>query len=134
VKEIYTSTLIPKRQTLASDDNRVVVLNYEDGSMATLEYFATGSKEFPKEYFEIHFDEKTIVIDDYKSIEGYGVKVRISKERISEKGHLEELEVLYDVLTGKRDRWPIELWDLLQTTELTFVVSNQVQRYSNLLT
>ena len=75
VKAIYTSTLIPKTESLSRDDHRVIVLNYEDGSIATLEYFASGSKEFSKEYFEIHFDEKTIVIDDFKSIKGYGVKI-----------------------------------------------------------
>ena len=95
VKEIYTSTLTPKTQSLSSDDNRAVVLNYEDGSVATLEYLATGSKEFPKEYFEVHFDEKTIVIDDYKSIKGYGVKIDEMKGDIPEKGHLREWKVLY---------------------------------------
>ena len=122
VKEVYTSTLTPKTESLSSDDNRVIVLNYEDGSVATLEYFATGSKEFPKEYVEIHYDEKTIVIDDYKSIKGYGVKVKGLKGKNPEKGHLEELVVLYDALQGKTDKWPIELWDLLQTTEVTFEI------------
>src|SRR4030042_1544743 len=114
VKEIYTSTLTPKTQSLSSDDNRVIVLNYEDGSVATLEYFATGSKEFPKEYFEVHFDEKTIVIDDFKSIKGYGVKVDEIRSKIPEKGHLQELEILHDSIAGTTDKWPIELWDFLQ--------------------
>lgn len=125
VKEIYTSTLTPRTQSLSLDDNRVIVLNYEDGSIATLEYFATGSKEFPKEYIEIHFDEKTIAIDDYKSIRGYGVKVNEMKGNTAEKGYLEELELLHQALTGKRNRWPIELWDLLQTTSLTFLIDHQ---------
>jgi predicted dehydrogenase len=125
VKEIYTSTLTPKTQSLSADDNRVIVLNYEDGSVATLEYFATGSKEFPKEYFEIHFDEKTVVIDDYKSIRGYGVKIDEMKGDIPEKGHLRELEVFYEASQRKTEKWPIELWDLLQTTEVTLRVSKQ---------
>jgi len=122
VKEIYTSTLSPKTQSLSSDDNRVIVLNYEDGSIATLEYFATGSKEFPKEYMEIHFDEKTIIIDDFKSIKGFGLKVKEIKEHYPEKGHLKELEILYEVLQGKTSQWPIELWDMFQTTEVTFEI------------
>lgn len=122
VKAIYTTTLTPKTKSFSSDDNRVVVLNYEDGSIATLEYFATGSKEFPKEYVEVHFDEKTIIIDDFKSLKGFGVKAREIKERVPDKGHLRELEVLSDLLQGKTNRWPIELWDLLQTTEVTFEI------------
>jgi predicted dehydrogenase len=122
IKEINTSTLTPKTESLSPNDNRVIVLNYEDGSMATLEYFETGSKEFPKEYIEIHFDEKTIVIDDFKSIKGFGVKVKEIKGHISEKGHLKELEVLFEVLQSKTNKWPIELWDMFQTTEVTFEI------------
>jgi predicted dehydrogenase/threonine dehydrogenase-like Zn-dependent dehydrogenase len=120
VKEIYTATLTPKTESLSPDDNRVIVLNYEDGSIATLEYFATGAKEFPKEYMEIHFDEKTLIIDDFKSIKGFGVKIREIKGNVSEKGHFEELEIMADVLQGKTSQWPIELWDMFQTTEVTF--------------
>jgi predicted dehydrogenase/threonine dehydrogenase-like Zn-dependent dehydrogenase len=122
VKGIYTTTLTPKTKSFSSDDNRVIVLNYEDGSIATLEYFATGSKEFPKEYIEIHFDEKTIIIDDFKSIKGFGVKVKEIKGHVSEKGHLKELEILNEVLQGKTSQWPIELWDMFQTTEVTFEI------------
>lgn len=125
VKGIYTATLTPKTESLSSDDNRVIVLNYEDGSIATLEYFATGSKEFPKEYIEIHFDEKTIIIDDYKSLTGYGIEINSIEERLRDKGHMKELEVLYDALTGKIDQWPIPLWDIMQTTELTLMAANQ---------
>ncbi len=122
VKEIFSSALVPKTQGRSSKDNRVIVVNYEDGSIATLEYFATGSKEFPKEYVEIHFDEKTIVIDDYKSIKGYGVTLNDIRVDRADKGHLKEMEVLCDVLQGKSKRWPIELWDLFQTTEVTFAI------------
>jgi predicted dehydrogenase/threonine dehydrogenase-like Zn-dependent dehydrogenase len=122
VKAIYTTTLTPKTKSVSPDDNRVIVLNYEDGSIATLEYFATGSKEFPKEYIEIHFDEKTIIIDDFKSIKGFGLKVKGIKEHVSEKGHLKELEILNEVLQGKTSHWPIELWDMFQTTQVTFEI------------
>jgi len=122
VKEIYTTTLTPKTKSFSSDDNRVIVLRYEDGSIATLEYFAIGSKEFPKEYMEIRFDEKTIIIDDFKSIKGFGLKVKEIKGHVSEKGHLKELEILNDVLQGKTSQWPIELWDMFQTTEVTFEI------------
>jgi hypothetical protein len=89
-----------------------------------LEYFASGSQKFSKEYFEIHFDEKTIVIDDFKSIKGYGVKVDEIRSKIPEKGHLKELEIFLDSIAGKTEKWPIELWDIVQTTELTFMLSH----------
>jgi hypothetical protein len=47
------------------------------------------------------------------------------KSKIPEKGHHEELEILYECITRKIKKWPIELWDMAQTTELTFIAANQ---------
>jgi predicted dehydrogenase/threonine dehydrogenase-like Zn-dependent dehydrogenase len=124
IREIYSSVLAPKTKSLSSEDNRVVFLKYEDGSIATLDYFAIGSKAFPKEYLEIHFDEKTIVIDNFNTIKGYGVKVLQPPGGRGGKGHLQELEILYCALRDGRDKWPIQLWDMFQTTEATFALNN----------
>ena len=61
-------------------------------------------------------------MDDYKSLKGYGVKVNEIETKGSHKGQLEELDVLYEALTSENGDWPIPLWDLLQTTETTFLV------------
>jgi hypothetical protein len=44
------------------------------------------------------------------------------KSKIPEKGHHEELEILYECITRKIKKWPIELWDMVQTTEVTFEI------------
>ncbi len=97
----------------------LVVLNYEDGSIATLEYFAVGNKDLNKEYMEIHFDGKSIIMDDYRILKGYGFNIKNIKTKKSEKGHLEELEILYNALIGNEEKWPIELWDMMQTSEVS---------------
>jgi predicted dehydrogenase/threonine dehydrogenase-like Zn-dependent dehydrogenase len=114
--------LSPKTDKFSKSDNVSLVLKYEDGSIATIEYFAVGNKKFSKEYMEIHFDEKTIVMDDYKSLKGYGLKMREIKTSVSEKGHFEEFETLYKALKSDKGEWPIELWDMLQTTNLTLSI------------
>lgn len=75
-----------------------------------------------KEFMEVHFDEKTIVIEDYKSLKAYGVKINSFSSSIRQKGQLEELDVLYDALKKEKDNWPIELWDMIQTTEISFKI------------
>ena len=117
---IQVDSLKPKTKKFLKDDNKSIILHYKDGSVATIEYFAVGSIQFPKEYMEVHFDEKTIVMEDYKSLRGYDISIKEIHTRISEKGHLEELEELYDTLKGNNNAWPIELWDMLQTTKTTF--------------
>ena len=101
-----------------------MILKYCDGSVCTIEYFAVGNNKYPKELMEVHFDEKTLVLDDYKQLKAYGLKVNEKRSSLSQKGQLEELQSLYNTLSGKHLNWPIELWDMMQTTEATFLVNN----------
>ncbi len=122
IESISIESLTPKTTYFNEADNKSIILKYKDGSVCTIEYFATGSKEFPKEYMEVHFDEKTIVLDDYKSLKGYGVKVKEMAASESKKGQKEELEVLFSSLKSGNQQWPIELWDMVQTTEISFLL------------
>jgi len=123
IVSISYESLSPATGHFDSSDNKSIVLKYEDGSVATIEYFSVGNREFPKEYMEVHFDEKTIVLDDYKKIKGYGIKIDERSSASVQKGHLEELECLYNSLTGKLNGWPISLYDLIQTTQVSFLIS-----------
>lgn len=122
IESIFVESLTPKTGKFSTDDNKSITLKYADGSVASIEYFATGSKELSKEFMEIHFDGKSIVMDDYKSLKGYGVKLDEIKMETSQKGQYEELEALYETIKGHKREWPIELWDMIQTTEATFVL------------
>ncbi|MBD3842191.1 MAG: bi-domain-containing oxidoreductase [Campylobacterales bacterium] len=122
IESISVESLTPTTNNFSSSDNKSITLKYADGSVASIEYFAIGSKELTKEFMEIHFDGKSIIMDDYKSIKGYGVKLAEIKDEISQKGQYEELEVLYETIKGNKKEWPIELWDMIQTTEATFVI------------
>jgi predicted dehydrogenase/threonine dehydrogenase-like Zn-dependent dehydrogenase len=123
VRTVGASSLRPATESASSSDNKSIVLEYEDGSVATLHYYAVGSKELPKERLEVHFDEKTIVVDDYRSIKGYGIKVSDIKTTFSDKGLVEELEELARCLSGKGNGWPIALEDILETTQITFEIA-----------
>jgi predicted dehydrogenase len=123
VESISSESLRPSTERYMSSDNKSIILKYRDGSVCTIEYFATGSKDFPKEYMEVHFDGKTIVLEDYKKLSGYGVDILQLSSASSEKGHLQELERLHRTLVGEEAEWPIELWDMIQTTAVTLEVS-----------
>jgi predicted dehydrogenase/threonine dehydrogenase-like Zn-dependent dehydrogenase len=123
IQSVNYNNLSPTTEAISDQDNRSMILKYEDGSVATIEYFAVGNKGIPKEYMEIHFDQKTLIIDDYKSLKGYGVPVKEFSSKTMQKGHFEELVSLSESLKGENEPWPIELWDLLQTTEISIGIS-----------
>ncbi|MCK5838263.1 MAG: Gfo/Idh/MocA family oxidoreductase, partial [Bacteroidales bacterium] len=123
IVSISYESLSPSTEYFSSSDNKSIILKYEDGSIATIEYFAVGNREFPKEYMEIHFDGKSIVLDDYKEIKGYGCNVKEVNSTDSKKGHIEELENFYECLVNKRKEWPIHINDLVQTTKTSLIIS-----------
>lgn len=122
IESISVESLTPNNLNYSSSDNKSITLKYQDGSVASIEYFAVGSKDLSKEFMEVHFDGKSIVLDDYKTLKGYGLKLDEISTDISQKGQLEELEVLYDALKGNNKKWAIELWDMMQTTEISFLI------------
>lgn len=108
-----------KNGKFLSGDNKSILLKYEDGSLATIDYLSMGSRSLAKEFMEIHFDEKSIVLDDYKQLKSFGFKMHAIKSKVSKKGHFEELAVLSDCLNGIRQEWPIDLQSLLETTRIS---------------
>ena len=122
IASISVEKISPNNDKISSADNVSMVLKYEDGSVCTIQYFAVGSKQISKEYMEVHFDEKTIIMDDYKSLKGYGLNIKEISIGRSEKGQKEELESLYNSLKSNNEDWPIALWDMVQTTEITFAI------------
>ncbi len=122
IESVSYESLKPVNEKFIDSDNKSIVLKYKDGSVCSIGYFSVGSRQLSKEYMEVHFDEKSIVMDDYKSLKGFGIKVKEINSSFSEKGQLQELEFLHKSLTGQSQNWPIELWDLLQTTEISLAI------------
>lgn len=114
----------PKAGYYLSEDNRFITMEFEDGSVAEIEYFACGSKDLPKEFMEVHWENKSIVLDDYKMMTGYGVKVKNFKSSLPKKGHEEEWLALYEAL--KKGNAPIDINSLIQTTEISIACSQEV--------
>ncbi len=131
IESISVESMTPITEKYSSTDNKSVILKYQDGSVAHLDYFSVGSSEYPKEQVEIHFDGKTLVMDDYKNLIGYGMKINEIQTSVSNKGHKEELERLYETLTGNTKAWPIELWDMIQTTKATFSIADELELTEN---
>jgi predicted dehydrogenase len=123
IKSIGCESLAPSTGQYQSSDNKAITIAYSDGSVAVIEYFSVGSKNCPKERFEVDFDGKSIVLDDFLSLKGYGLRMNELKSPTQEKGHFEELESLHATLSGKSPSWPIDLEDMLQTTEAALLIS-----------
>lgn len=121
IDSISTEHMAPETGKFSKHDNRSIVLKYTDGSVCHIQYFAVGNKKLSKEYLEIHFDEKSITMEDYKRMKGYGVTLNEKSSSISKKGQFEELEALHACLKGNGE-WPISFEQMIETTLASFEI------------
>ncbi len=126
VECISVNSIKSNSSNISPRDNVVVTLNYTDGSLCTLTYTSLGNRNYPKETCNIYFDEKIITINDYKSINGFGVKVAPLSSKVPEKGQMEELVAFAESINNKF--YPIQLWDLEQTSRITFLIERELKK------
>jgi len=69
-------------------DNASILLKFENGSNAVINYFSNGSNKYSKERVEIHSHQKTFILDNFKVTKGYGIKGFKSFYSKIDKGHI----------------------------------------------
>ena len=127
VVSISVDSINPRGKNISQRDNVVATIKYEDGSLCTLTYTSLGNNSYPKEFCQIYCDGKIITIDDYKKINGYGVKLSNLESKCSEKGHYEEL-IEFAKAIKSEENYTIPLWQLKQASEISFLVEQEVMR------
>ncbi|MCD8186103.1 MAG: bi-domain-containing oxidoreductase [Rikenellaceae bacterium] len=100
-------------------DNASILLRYENGSNAVINYFANGSKAYSKERLEVFSQERTLILDNWMELKGYGFKGFSKMKSRQDKGHNSQFALLTDRV--KRGGEPlIPLDSLVNTTRASF--------------
>lgn len=131
IKSYDIKHLLMKKGFFIPDDNVSVTVQYENGTIATMNYIANGSKSFPKETMRVYYDDKKITLSDYRNLFSEGISLKKIKDSLPNKGHFYEMEVLYNALI-KGEKYPISLEDIKQTSLLTFEITESLGREMSL--
>lgn len=116
ISEVYAITT--KGHSISDEDKMIINLRFEDGSVGNISYFANGSKIYPKERVEVFSEGKILVIDNFKSLTGYGIKCKMRSLR-QDKGHKKEIEeFIKAIYSGKESPIPFE--ELVEVTLASF--------------
>ena len=84
------------------ESNLTIVMSFLDGSRATICYGSLGHRELPKERVEVSWDGRSVVIDDFRKLECYGVGGG-RKARTQDKGIAAHFENFVSALRGEED-------------------------------
>lgn len=85
-------------------DNFSIILSFKDGSIGNVIYTTQGNSRLAKEFFEIHADRKSAILENYRKLKILRDTHTIKhKNHFSQdKGHLWELKYFINgILTGK---------------------------------
>ena len=100
-------------------DNASILLKYENGSNAVINYFANGSKGYSKERVEVYSQERTLVMDNWRTLKAFGFRGLSSSKSAQDKGHLNQFKALLDQQESGGDPI-ISFNEIINTTEASF--------------
>ena len=110
-------------------DNVSIILRYENGSNAVINYFANGSKAYSKERIEVYSQEKTLVLDNWRELRGYGFKGFSKMKSTMDKGHAAQFALLNERLI-KGGEELISFDSILNTTKASFACIESLKQNS----
>lgn len=77
-----------------NDEDVTLLLKFENGSSAALNYFSNGNKAYDKERIEVFSEGKTLILENWKRLTGYGFGGFSSTSSGQDKGHERQFNLL----------------------------------------
>lgn len=100
-------------------DNAIITLQFENGSQGVINYFSNGNKAYSKERVEVYSQERTLVLDNFRKLEGFGFKGFSKMSSKQDKGHFAQFQLLNEAIqSGNKSLIPFE--EIYNTTLASF--------------
>ena len=125
IEKVYAATTAG--HPLTNSDKVSLTMSFQDGSLGIINYFANGSKDYPKERMEVFCEAKTWVLDNFKTVQAYGCGPGAGlKLRSQDKGHCEEVRQFLAAVKDGRPS-PIPFAEIVEVTQAVFSVLESVR-------
>ena len=76
-----------------STDMAAILLKYANGTLGVINYFANGHKAYAKERVEVYSQGRTLILDNFRTLKGYGFNGFKSMKSRQDKGHREQFRL-----------------------------------------
>jgi predicted dehydrogenase len=120
---VSVESLGSERTDLFATDNFCAQVSFDDGSVCSLLYTALGHVRMGKERMELFFDGKSIVMNDYKELIGFGLTQSFNeKTKSPDKGHARLLKLFFEGIKNEQKDGPISFERMHKVAHLTLIV------------
>ena len=109
------------------DDKLTVGLTFEDGSIASINYLANGHRGFPKERIEVFTAGRTLQLDNFRRLTGWGwgtfKSMRLFRQ---DKGHFPCVKNFIRSVRGEISP-PIPINEIFEVSKISIEVADEVR-------
>jgi predicted dehydrogenase len=129
VESVFASTVNKNDQSIPDEDNVNIVLNYKNGSTATISYYAYGDGSMPKEYIEVFGNGVSMQMNDFRELTIFkGGKSSKEKSANQDKGFVNEFIAFKESV--KSGNSAISFESIYNTTMTTFKILESIRSKS----
>ena len=129
VKSVFATTLNKADQSIPNEDNVNIVLNYANGSTATISYYAYGDNSMPKEYIEVFSSGLSMQMNDFRELIIFkGGKSSKEKSANQDKGFVNEFKAFKEAVKSGNEA--ISFDSIYNTTKTTFKILESIRSKS----
>lgn len=129
VQSVYATSINKADQSIPDDDNVNIILNYTDGSTATISYYAYGDSTMPKEHIEAFGGGVSMTMTDFRELVVYkDGKLKKEKSANQDKGFVNEFKAFKDAV--KNGNEAISFDSIYNTTKTTFKILESIRSKS----
>ena len=126
VVSVFASTITKNDQSIPDEDNVNIILNYANGSTATIGYYAYGDTTMPKEYIEVFGNGVSMSMTDFRELLVYsGGKTTKTKSANQDKGFVGEFKAFKEAVKSADEAISFE--SIYNTTKSTFKILESIR-------
>ncbi|TLV00154.1 bi-domain-containing oxidoreductase [Dyadobacter luticola] len=106
-------------------ENANISMRCADGSTGVVNYFSNGHRSYPKERVEVYSQGRTLILDDFSKLTGYGFKGFSRYRAGKKKGHQEQFEQLFAAI--KSGKTLISFDEIVNTSRATIAAVESIR-------
>lgn len=89
---VYVSAVMLGEGPSIREDKMSIQMRFADGSIGNVNYFANGSKSYPKEVLEVFSEGRILSLENFRQVRGFDFRgFKIFRTRRQDKGHNQEV-------------------------------------------
>ncbi|MGR3302591.1 MAG: bi-domain-containing oxidoreductase [Candidatus Scalindua sp.] len=124
---VFAHTINTDNHATTLEDNVIITIQFSDGSIGSITYFANGDPQLPKEYIEIICEKKIVIMNNFSSLTTMARgKKKVKRSIIQDKGHKTEMNVFIESVRDQKPM-PILFESLYATTLTCFAILESIE-------